>query len=254
MNDAFGHPQSIVVLGGTSDIARQIVRSVVPPGCRSVVLAGRDPDRLASAAVEAERAGARAAPIVLFDALEPAGAARTIEECFALAAGDVDLVVVAVGVLGDQEIDEVEPSATSAVLTANFTWPAAALAAAAGPLRRQGQGRIVVLSSVAGVRVRRANYVYGASKAGLDGYALGLAEALRGSGVRVQVVRPGFVRTKMTRGRSGAPFAVGADRVGAAVARGLQTNEPIIWVPKLLRWVFLVMRNLPDAAWRRIPG
>jgi decaprenylphospho-beta-D-erythro-pentofuranosid-2-ulose 2-reductase len=254
VNDAFGHPQTIVVLGGSSDIAREIVRAVVPPGCRSVVLAGRDPDRLASAALEAVHAGAGEAPIVRFDAGDVRSAASTVEECFAVAGGDVDVVLLAVGVLGDQEVDEVDPSATATALTVNFTWPAAALAAAAARLRRQGQGRIIVLSSVAGVRVRRANYVYGSSKAGLDGYALGLAESLRGSGVRLQVVRPGFVRTKMTEGRPAAPFAVDAPQVAGAVARGLQTNEPVIWVPRLLRWVFLVLGNLPAAVWRRLPG
>jgi len=254
MNDAFGHPQSIVVLGGSSDIAREVVRAVVPPGCRSVVLAGRDRERLASAAAEANGAGARSTPIVLFDALEPGRAGATVEECFAAAGGDVDLVLVAVGVLGDQAVDEADPSATAGVLTVNFTWPAAALAAAADRLRRQGQGRIVVLSSVAGVRIRRANFIYGSSKAGLDGYALGLAKALRGTGVRVQVVRPGFVRTKMTEGRPAAPFTVGAGLVAGAVARGLETNEPVLWVPKGLRWVFVVLRNLPPSVWRRLPG
>jgi len=254
VNDAFGHPQSIVVLGGSSDIAREIVRAVVPPGCRSVVLAGRDPGRLSSAADEARQAGALATPTVLFDALDPGTAAPTVEECFAAAGGDVDLVLVAVGVLGDQTVDERDPPATAGVLTVNFTWPATALVAAAGRLRRQGQGRIIVLSSVAGVRVRRANYVYGASKAGLDAYTLGLAESLRGTGVRVQVVRPGFVRTKMTEGRTAAPFAVGATVVAEAVARGLQTNEPVIWVPKALRWAFLVLGNLPPSVWRRLPG
>jgi len=254
MNDAFGHPQSIVVLGGSSDIAREIVRAVVPPGCRSVVLAGRDPGRLDRAATEALRAGAAAAPTVRFDAGDPTGAEATVAACFAAAGGEVDLVLVAVGVLGDQALDEVDASSTAAVVTVNFTWPAAALAAAAERLRRQGQGRIIVLSSVAGVRVRRANYVYGAAKAGLDAYALGLAESLRGTGVRLQVVRPGFVRSKMTAGRPAAPFAVDAAVVAQAVTRGLESNQAVIWVPAGLRWAFVVLRNLPAALWRKLPG
>ncbi len=254
MNDAFGHPQSIVVLGGTSDIAREIVRAVVPPECRSVVLAGRDPERLSRAAAEARRAGAATTPTVRFDAGDPTGAEAAVEACFAAAGGEVDLVLVAVGILGDQAVDEVDASTTAAVITVNFTWPAAALAAVAERLRDQGQGRIIVLSSVAGVRVRRANYIYGAAKAGLDGYALGLAESLRGTGVRLQVVRPGFVRTKMTAGRPAAPFAVDPPAVAGAVARGLESNQPVIWVPGALRWVFMIFRNLPAALWRKLPG
>ena len=92
-------------------------------------------------------------------------------------------------------------------------------------LRGQGHGRILVLSSVAGYRVRRSNFVYGAAKAGLDGFAKGLGEAVRGTGVSVHVVRPGFVRTKMTEGRPAAPFAVGPDRVAEDVVRGLERDR-----------------------------
>ena len=121
-------------------------------------------------------------------------------------------------------------------------------------LKEQGAGRIVVLSSVAGVRTRRANYVYGSAKAGLDGYATGLAEALRGSGVVLQVVRPGFVHTKMTAGRPAAPFATTPEVVAEAVVRGLARGTPVIWAPPVLQWAVAVMANLPQAIWRRLPG
>jgi decaprenylphospho-beta-D-erythro-pentofuranosid-2-ulose 2-reductase len=140
------------------------------------------------------------------------------------------------------------------MVSVNLTWPAAALTALASRLRPQGHGRIVVLSSVAGYRVRRANFVYGSAKAGLDGFALGLSEALRDTGVSVHVVRPGFVHTKMTAGRPAAPFAVGPERVGADVARGLARGQTVIWSPGALRLVFGVLRLMPQAIWRRLPG
>ena len=118
----------------------------------------------------------------------------------------------------------------------------------------QGHGRILVLSSVAGYRVRRSNFVYGAAKAGLDGFAKGLGEAVRGTGVSVHVVRPGFVRTKMTEGRPAAPFAVGPDRVAEDVVRGLERGQAVIWSPGVLRAVFGVLGLLPDAIWRKLPG
>jgi len=124
----------------------------------------------------------------------------------------------------------------------------------AAHLRRQGHGGIVVLSSVAGYRVRRSNFIYGSAKAGLDGFASGLGEALRGTGVTVQVVRPGFVRTKMTAGRPAAPFAVGPERVASDIVRGLQTGRAVIWSPGVLKWVFTILRLLPQALWRRVPG
>ena len=94
------------------------------------------------------------------------------------------------------------------MMTVNLTWPAAALSAVAARLQRQGHGRIVVLSSVAGFRIRRSNFVYGSAKAGLDNFATGLGESLRGTGVSVHIVRPGFVHTKMTAGRDKAPDPV----------------------------------------------
>jgi decaprenylphospho-beta-D-erythro-pentofuranosid-2-ulose 2-reductase len=127
------------------------------------------------------------------------------------------------------------------------------LAAVAVRLTRQGHGRIVVLSSVAGFRVRRANFVYGSAKAGLDAFLQGLSESLRGTGVSAHIVRPGFVRTKMTAGRSAAPFAVDASRVASDIADGLARDQTIIWSPGLLRWVFSVFRLLPQGLWRRLP-
>ncbi len=177
-----------------------------------------------------------------------------VTECFSAAGGDVDLVLMAVGVLGDQEKDEDDGAATARVLTATTVWPVAALAASFEKLKRQGQGQVVVLSSVAGVRVRRANYVYGAAKSGLDSYAIGLSEAARGTGVDVYVVRPGFVHTKMTEGLKAAPFSTDRATVADAVIKGIEHGQTVIWVPPPLRYVFAVFRLLPQFIWRRLPG
>ena len=254
MRDAFGHPQSAVVFGGTSDIARAILGRLIPLGCRTVVLAGRDLDALTRSAEEARAAGATDVSHVVFDAVDSKDASTVVTECFSAAGGDVDLVLMAVGVLGNQERDENDAAATAQVLTATTVWPAAALAASFERLKRQGQGQIVVLSSVAGVRVRRANYVYGAAKSGLDAYALGLSEAARGTGVDVYVVRPGFVHTKMTEGMKPAPFSTDGEAVADAVIKGMEHRQTVIWVPPPLRYVFGVFRVLPQFIWRRLPG
>jgi short-subunit dehydrogenase len=120
-------------------------------------------------------------------------------------------------------------------------------------MRSAGYGSIVVFSSVAGVRVRRANYVYGAAKAGLDGFCSGLADALHGSGVDLLIVRPGFVIGRMTEGMTPAPLSSTPDQVAAATVRALAKRRRTVWVPWPLRPMFVVMRMLPQFVWRRMP-
>jgi decaprenylphospho-beta-D-erythro-pentofuranosid-2-ulose 2-reductase len=254
MNDAFGHPQSVVVLGGTSDIAREIIGLLVADRCRTVVMAGRNHDALEAVARTVRWAGAKIVEIVAFDATEVERVDAVIAECFEVAQGHVDLVIMAVGELGQQLTDEIDVARIAKMLTVNFTWPAAVMSAAALRLQEQGHGTIVVLSSVAGVRVRRANFLYGSAKAGLDAYAQGLAESLRGSGVSVHIVRPGFVMTKMTRGRSTAPFAVEPDVVASDVVHGIERGQRVIWTPTFLRVLFFFFRLLPHTVWRRLRG
>ena len=252
MNDAMGMPQSAVVLGGSSEIARAVLRALVTRRLARVILAGRDELALQSVAKELEALGAEV-HCVTFDVTDVAAHQAFAADC-ASRLGQLDLVLVAAGVLGDQEADAADPRRAAAVLETNCTGPAAAMTAFAEVLKRQGQGRIVVLSSVAGVRVRKANYIYGASKAGLDAYAQGMSDALEGTGVSVTIVRPGWVATRMTEGREPAPFATTPDAVAGDVVAGLEKGAQVVWSPGMLKLVFGVMRHLPGALWRRMPG
>jgi decaprenylphospho-beta-D-erythro-pentofuranosid-2-ulose 2-reductase len=227
---------------------------LIPLGCTTIVLAGRDVAELTKSADEARATGATDVKEVTFDALKSGDVSGVVTECFAAAGGEVDLVLMAVGVLGDQKQDEPDAAATADVLTATTVWPAAALAASFEKLKKQGQGKIIVLSSVAGVRVRRANFIYGAAKSGLDAYAIGLSEAARGTGVDVYVVRPGFVHTKMTEGLPAAPFSTDKGSVADAVIHGIEHGQTVIWAPSQLRYLFSAFRLLPQFVWRRLPG
>jgi decaprenylphospho-beta-D-erythro-pentofuranosid-2-ulose 2-reductase len=253
MNDAMGMPQTAVALGGSSEIARAILRALATSRLRHVVLAGRDEVALAGAAKELEALGTERVETVAFDVTDTAGHAGFARDV-ANRLGHIDLVLVAAGVLGDQPSDEHDPEATARVLTTNTVGPAAAMVAFADILRAQGTGRIVVLSSVAGVRVRRANFVYGASKVGLDGFAQGLAESLRGSGAALTIVRPGWVATRMTAGRDPGPMATTPDAVATDVVRGLERGAATVWSPAPLKFVFAALRLLPAGLWRRLPG
>ena len=253
MIDAMGMPQTAVVIGGTSDIARAVMRALVGRRLRRIVLAGRDEVGLTAAAKELQALGADDVTTVVLDVAD-VDAVAALPDRAAATLGQVDLVLVAAGMLGDQDADETDPQAVARLLGVNTTGPAAAMTAFACLLRHQGQGRLVVLSSVAGVRVRRANYVYGSSKAGLDAFAQGVAEALRGSGAALTIVRPGWVATRMTSGRDPAPMATTPEAVAADVVAGLERSAAVVWSPAPLRLVFGLLRLAPAALWRRLPG
>jgi decaprenylphospho-beta-D-erythro-pentofuranosid-2-ulose 2-reductase len=253
MIDAVGRPQSVLVLGGSSEIARAIVAELVPARCRTVVLAGREGPRLTEAAGEAKAAGAEVVETVAFDATDTGRHQAFADQVFERF-GDFDIVLVAAGLLGDQAADEVDPVAAATVMATNYAGLASALLAVAGRLRHQGHGRLIVLSSVAGERARRANFIYGSSKSGLDAFAQGLADSLAGSGVGVMIVRPGFVVGRMTEGMTPAPFSTTPEAVASAVVGGIESGAAVVYVPPVLRWVMASMRHLPRALWRRMPA
>jgi decaprenylphospho-beta-D-erythro-pentofuranosid-2-ulose 2-reductase len=251
MENAFGQPQTIVVLGGTSDIGLAIAHALISPVTRTIVLACRDVERGEHAAASLRDPSIEVA-VVHFDAAATDTHVDLIEQ-IATQFGDLDVVVLAFGQLGDGEATGADPAATAQLAHINFTAPVSACVAVANQLRRQGHGVLVVLSSVAGERVRRANFVYGATKAGLDGFAQGLGDSLVGSGARVLVVRPGFVHSAMTKGLKPAPFATTPDRVAAITVNALRAGRRTVWAPGILRYVFSVLRHLPGPVWRRLP-
>ena len=251
MRDALGDAQSLLVLGASSEIAQAITTRLVERRTRRVVLAARRPETLAAYA-DALRAAGAAVETVAFDA------DRTDEHEAIVGAvfdeGDIDVVVMAFAVMGDQTAFDAQPRLAVAAARTNYLGSLSVGLEVASRLRRQGHGTLVVLSSVAGERVRAANFVYGSTKAGLDGFAQGLDDALAGTGAHVLVVRPGFVRTKMTTGMKEAPFTTGPDAVADAVLHGLASGRRVVWSPPALRYVFMGLRHLPRFLWRRLPG
>jgi len=160
---------------------------------------------------------------------------------------------VAFGLLGDPDRDWIDPDLALDLAEVNYVAPVHLGVLLGQRMRAQGHGRIVALSSVAGERVRRSNFVYGSTKAGLDGFYLGLGEALRGHGVGVLVVRPGFVRSKMTVGMKPAPLSVTPDDVAAATVEGVRRRREIVWVPGAMRGVMSGLRHLPRPVFRKLP-
>ena len=253
MIDALGQPQSVALVGGTSDIGLAIVHRLAGGGrLQRVVLAGRDGAGLAAAADGVRAAGVGQVDVVEVDAIDVSSHAEAVERIGATL-GDVDVAVMAVGVLGDQAAFEADPAAAAEAAVANYAGPMSICLHLAARFRRQGHGVLVVLSSVAGDRPRRSNFVYGSTKAGLDAFATGLGDALHGSGARVIVVRPGFVRSKMTAGRPEVPLSTDPEAVAEAVAKALRRRSPVVYVPAPLRAVMAILRFIPRPIFRRLP-
>ncbi|HZQ33485.1 MAG TPA: decaprenylphospho-beta-D-erythro-pentofuranosid-2-ulose 2-reductase [Mycobacterium sp.] len=256
--DAVGNPQTILLLGGTSEIGLAICERYLRTASARIVLAdlpnhpGRD-----KAVAQMTSAGAKSVEWIDFDGVDTESHPKVIEEAWA--GGDIDVAIVAFGLLGDAE--ELWQNQRKAVQIAQINYTAAVSVGVliGEKMRAQGFGQIIAMSSAAGERVRRSNFVYGSTKAGLDGFYLGLGEALREYGVRVLVIRPGQVRTKTTldhwkaTGSKEAPLTVDKEDVAELAVRSAAKGKELVWAPPPFRYVMMVLRHIPRPIFRKLP-
>jgi decaprenylphospho-beta-D-erythro-pentofuranosid-2-ulose 2-reductase len=250
--NAVGNPQNILLLGGTSEIGLAIVEEYLKKGPARVVLAALPNDPLrAQSVAQLEAAGASKVEIVDFDALDTGSHPKVIEQAWA--DGDIDVAIVAFALDGDAE--ELWQNQLKAVRVAevNYTAGVSVGVLVGEKMKAQGFGRIIVMSSVAGERVKRANFVYGSTKAGLDGFYLGLGEALRPHGPRVTVVRPGQVRTQFSAHVAEAPLTVNKEDVAVLAVSASEKGKELVWAPGTFRWVMMILRHVPRPIFRRLP-
>jgi short-subunit dehydrogenase len=237
-------------LGGRSEIGVELGRRLASGA--TVVLAARRADQLDDQITALKAAGAAAVHTREFDADDLASHGPLVDAIVA-DHGPIRIGVLAFGILGDQARAETDAAHAIAIVHTDYVAQVSMLTHLATAMRAAGRGSLVVFSSVAGIRVRRANYVYGSAKAGLDGFASGLADALHGSGVRLLIARPGFVIGRMTEGMTPAPLSSTPQQVAAATARALAKGRRTVWIPWALRPMFFMMRLLPQFVWRRMP-
>jgi len=242
--------QTVLILGGRSEIGAELAVRLAPGA--SVVLAARNAGRLDEQVTAIRKAGAVAVACVEFDA-DDLESHRSLVASLIAEHGPIDIAVLAFGILGDQSRAEADAAHAVAVVHTDYVAQVSLLTHLAAAMREAGRGSLVVFSSIAGARVRRANYVYGSAKAGLDGFASGLADALHGSGVRLLLVRPGFVIGRMTQGMEPAPLSRTPAQVAAATARALAKGRRTVWIPWALGPVSVVFNLLPQFVWRRMP-
>jgi NAD(P)-dependent dehydrogenase (short-subunit alcohol dehydrogenase family) len=251
MKDTVATPSQVVVIfGGRSEIGLELATRLAPGA--TVVLAARGSHRLGAEVAAVRAAGAAAVHAREFDADDLDSHGPLVDGVVG-EFGPIDIAVLAFGILGDQSRAESDAAHAAAIVHTDYVAQVTLLTELAGRMRVAGRGSLVVFSSVAGVRVRRANYVYGSAKAGLDGFASGLADALHGSGVRLLIVRPGFVIGRMTDGMDPAPLSSTPQQVAEATVRALGSGRRTVWVPWALRPLFFGMRMLPQRVWRRLP-
>jgi short-subunit dehydrogenase len=248
VNDTGAGP--VVIFGGRSEIGVEVAERLAAGS--AVVLAARRAGQLDEQVSAVRAAGATAVHTVEFDADDLASHGPLVQRLVA-EHGPIGTAVLAFGILGDQARAEADADHAAAIVHTDYVAQISLLTHLAGAMRATGRGALVVFSSIAGVRARRANYVYGSAKAGLDAFASGLADALHGSGVRLLLVRPGFVIGRMTQGMDPAPLSSTPAQVADATARALRKGRRTVWVPAPLAVLAFAFRMTPQFVWRRLP-
>ena len=238
------NPGVVLLLGARSDIGGEIAVRICSG--REVVLAARGSDGLDDVKRRLLAAGATVVRAVNFDATNLDSHRRIVRE-----AGEVTSAIVAFGILGDQELAERDEREAACIATVDYVAQVNMLTVLADEMAR---GEIFAFSSIAGWRARRANYVYGSTKAGLDAFCQGLSDKLHGTGLNLILARPGFVIGAMTEGMKPAIMSVTPDVVADAVVEAaVKGRSTTVWIPRRLAVLAMIMRLVPRPIWRHMP-
>jgi short-subunit dehydrogenase len=240
----------ILVVGATSKIAEATARLWASRG-DSLYLAARRETLLAACADDLRVRGAGSVAFERFDILEPAGHDALLERARD-SLGGLDCVLIAHGTLPDQAACERDPALAVREIETNATGTAALLLRIAALFDSQGHGKIAVITSVAGVRGRASNYVYGAAKAMVSAFLSGLRQRLHARGVAVIDIRPGFVDTPMTAAFPKGPLWARPEGVARDIVRAIDRSAPVVYTPGFWRFIMLVIRHIPEFVFVRI--
>ena len=240
----------VAFAGGTRGIGRALARLLVERGHR-VFLLGRDAEQTARSAADLAARGGSDCGWAPLDLLAPEGFAAALDAADA-ALGGFDTLVVTAADFARQEALEADPARLRRLLEADFTGTVLLCEEARRRLLARGGGTLCVFGSVAGDRGRKPVVLYGAAKAGLAHYLEGLDHRYHGAGLRVVTVKPGFVRTGMTEGLPEPPFAADPEPVARQALAALERGTPVVYAPRIWRWVMLAIRMLPRFVMRRV--
>lgn len=252
MRDGLGAVQRVLLLGGASEIGLATVKELAKSGrLRHVYLAVRSVE--SGDAAQRELASLYPSLTItplLFDAADQSTFEPMLNKAFS--EGEIDCVISAFGLLGNDVAPLADVAGVNRLLQVNYVAAVITGTQVVQRFQSQGSGTLVVLSSVAAERSRFDNYVYASTKAGVDSWASGLTDALKGSGIDVIVVRPGFVHTKMTTGLPVAPLATTPDQVAVVIVEAIKTRKPLVWAPKTVRPLMSTLRHLPRPVFQAV--
>lgn len=243
-------PQRILALGATSAIAQAVLRLLAEQGA-VFFLVGRNAQKLAAVRDDLLTRGAGAVAAFVADLDDTTGHPAMLAHAVS-ALGCIDVALLAHGVLGEQPVAEMDYVTAEAILRTNFLSPVSLVTWLANYFEAEQRGTIAVVSSVAGDRGRKSNYVYGASKGGLNIFLDGVRNRIDRAGVQVLTIKPGFVATPMTAHlKKGALFAQPA-RVGRDIVRAIEKRRDVIYTPPFWRLIMLVVRSVPGRIFKRM--
>jgi decaprenylphospho-beta-D-erythro-pentofuranosid-2-ulose 2-reductase len=247
-----GAAVKVVVLGATKGIGRAVARLLAERG-EQLYLLGRDRDDLERSGSDlAQRGGGKWQVLSAICDLERPETFELALDSADRSLSGFDTVIVTAALFATQDALEADSERARRLLTVNFANTVVFCELARKRLLARGGGTLCVVSSVAGERGRKPVVLYGASKAGLSAYLEGLDHKFHAQGLRVVTVKPGFVKTSMTEGLKPPPFAGEPEQVARDIARAIERGAPVVFTPRIWRWVMAIIRRLPRFVMRRL--
>ncbi len=242
-----GHPERVFITGASSGIGAALARRYAARGA-ALGLVGRRRDALQALCDCLPGQGHRIYALDVRDRAALHAAARDF-----LAHGPVDAVIASAGISAGTLTEAPEDHAVfEAILDTNVLAMAATFAPFVAPMRARGRGTLVGIGSVAGVRGLPGAGAYSASKAAVRAYCESLRVELRGSGVRVVTIAPGFIATPMTaRNPYRMPFLMPVERFAERAVRAIDAGVSYRVIPWPMAWVARLLRLVPDALYDR---
>ncbi len=244
------YDKTVLIIGATSSIAKAIAVQLAQQG-KALHLAGRDAEEVERTAQDLAIRYQAPVSWSQFEATAYHTHADFFEKAIAQM-GQLEGVIVSLGELGDQGQAQTDFSQAQRIIESNYTGVVSILTYVANYLEQQRQGYIISISSVAGDRGRQSNYIYGSAKGALSLFLQGLRSRLAKVGVQVLTVKPGFVDTKMTFGKSGMFLVAQPEQVAKAILRARDRRKNIVYVPWFWFWIMLIIRSIPEPIFKKL--